>query len=220
MALDQNLLNRSCAALPHAMWAGLAKPLAAPALTPRWAFEFGVVTNSADHELASRWWKHNLKRALVDAVKGSAMNRNLLETLLGAIVLIVAVGFLGFAYRSSQVSSDGGYELVAHFDRVDGLDQGADVRISGIKVGSVIDQQLNAETFRAEIRFTMRDDVELPSDTSAAVVSDGLLGGKYLALVPGGDIEMLEPGDEVSLTQSAINLEDLIGHMIFSQGEK
>ena len=147
------------------------------------------------------------------------MNRNLLETLLGAIVLIVAVGFLGFAYSSSQVASNGGYELVAHFDRVDGLERGSDVRISGIKVGSVIDQQLNPETFRAEVRFTMREDVELPSDTSAAVVSDGLLGGKYLALVPGGDFEILEPGDEVSLTQSSINLEDLIGHMIFSQSE-
>lgn len=147
------------------------------------------------------------------------MNRNLLETLLGAIVLIVAVGFLAFAYRSSQVTSNGGYELVAYFDRVDGLDQGSDVRISGIKVGSVIDQQLNPETFRAQVRFTMRQDVELPSDTSAAVVSDGLLGGKYLTLVPGGDVEVLAPGDEISLTQSSVNLEDLIGHMIFSQGE-
>ena len=64
----------------------------------------------------------------------------------------------------------------------------------------------------------MRDDVELPADSSAAVASDGLLGGKYLALVPGGDVEMLAPGDEVTLTQSAINLEDLIGHLIFSQG--
>ena len=63
----------------------------------------------------------------------------------------------------------------------------------------------------------MRDDVELPVDSSAAVVSNGLLGGKYLALVPGGDVEMLEPGDEVRLTQSAINLEDLIGHVIFNR---
>lgn len=147
------------------------------------------------------------------------MTRNLLETLLGAVVLIVAVGFLTFAYRSSQVQGNDGYELTARFDKVDGLERGSDVRISGIKVGSVVDQQLDPKTFRAEVRFTMRDDVELPSDTSAAVVSDGLLGGKYLALVPGGDVEMLAPGDEVTLTQSAVNLEDLIGHMIFSQSE-
>jgi phospholipid/cholesterol/gamma-HCH transport system substrate-binding protein len=145
------------------------------------------------------------------------MTRNLLETLLGAVVLIVAVGFLVFAYRSSQVQQNGGYELIARFDKVDGLEPGSDVRISGIKVGSVLDQSLDAETYRAEVRFSLREDVRLPADTSAAVVSNGLLGGKYLALVPGGDIEMLEPGDEVTLTQSAVNLEDLIGHMIFSQ---
>jgi phospholipid/cholesterol/gamma-HCH transport system substrate-binding protein len=146
------------------------------------------------------------------------MTRNLLETLLGAVVLIVAVGFLAFAYRSSQVQENGGYELIARFDKVDGLERGSDVRISGIKVGTVLDQALDPETYRAEVRFSLREDVRLPADTSAAVVSNGLLGGKYLALVPGGDIEMLEAGDEVTLTQSAVNLEDLIGHMIFSQG--
>ena len=145
------------------------------------------------------------------------MTRNLLETLLGAVVLIVAIGFLAFAYNSSQVKESGGYELLARFDKIDGLERGSDVRISGIKVGTVLDQTLDPETYRAEVRFSVRDDVRLPADTSAAVVSNGLLGGKYLALVPGGDIEMLEPGGEVTLTQSAVNLEDLIGHMIFSQ---
>jgi phospholipid/cholesterol/gamma-HCH transport system substrate-binding protein len=146
------------------------------------------------------------------------MSRNLLETLLGAVVLIVALGFLLFAYNSSQVEQGGGYQLIARFDKVDGLEPGSDVRISGIKVGTVIDQVLDSATYRAEVRFTLRDDIQLPADTSAAVVSNGLLGGKYLALVPGGDIEMLEPGGEIVLTQSAVNLEDLIGHMIFSQG--
>ena len=146
------------------------------------------------------------------------MTRNILETLLGAVVLIVAVGFLAFAYNSSQIQQTDGYELIARFDKVDGLEPGSDVRISGIKVGSVLDQTLDPETYRAEVRFSLREDVRLPADTSAAVVSNGLLGGKYLALVPGGDIEMLEDGDEVTLTQSAVNLEDLIGHMIFSQG--
>jgi phospholipid/cholesterol/gamma-HCH transport system substrate-binding protein len=146
------------------------------------------------------------------------MSRNLLETLLGAIVLIVAIGFLLFAYNTSQVERNGGYELIARFDKVDGLERGSDVRISGIKVGTVIEQSLDPETYRAEVRFSLREDIQLPADTSAAVVSNGLLGGKYLALVPGGDIEMLGPGGEVTLTQSAVNLEDLIGHMIFTQG--
>ena len=82
------------------------------------------------------------------------MTRNVLETLLGAIVLIVAIGFLTFAYSSSQVGDTGGYELIARFDRVDGLERGADVRISGIKVGTVVDQTLDPETYRAEVRFS------------------------------------------------------------------
>jgi phospholipid/cholesterol/gamma-HCH transport system substrate-binding protein len=161
---------------------------------------------------------HDLKRARRSIAGGLAMSRNLLETMLGAIVLIVAIGFLLFAYNTSQVKEDGGYELIARFDKVDGLERGSDVRISGIKVGTVLDQTLDPESYRAEVRFSLREDIQLPADTSAAVVSNGLLGGKYLALVPGGDIEMLEPGGEVTLTQSAVNLEDLIGHMIFNQG--
>jgi phospholipid/cholesterol/gamma-HCH transport system substrate-binding protein len=146
------------------------------------------------------------------------MTRNILETLLGAVVLIVAIGFLAFAYSSSQINQQDGYELIARFDRVDGLEPGSDVRVSGIKVGSVLGQTLDPATYRAEVRFTVRDGVELPADSSAAVVSDGLLGGKYLRIEPGGDIDMLRPGDEVTLTQSAISLEDLIGHMVFGQG--
>jgi phospholipid/cholesterol/gamma-HCH transport system substrate-binding protein len=146
------------------------------------------------------------------------MTRNLLETLLGAIVLIVAIVFLGFAYSASRLGDEPGYELTARFDRIDGLQRGSDVRIGGIKVGTVIDQRLDPATYRAEVRFTVQDGVEVPADSSVSVAMDGLLGGKYLSLVPGGDIEMLEPGDEVSLTQSAINLEDLIGHLIFGGG--
>ena len=146
------------------------------------------------------------------------MTRNLLETLLGGVVLIVAIVFLAFAYRSSQVGDIDGYELIARFDRVDGLEKGSDVRISGIKVGNVLEQSLDPKTFRAKVRFTVRNDVELPLDSSAAVVSSGLLGGKYLQLVPGGDVENLGPGGEITFTQSAVNLEDLIGQAIFSQG--
>jgi phospholipid/cholesterol/gamma-HCH transport system substrate-binding protein len=146
------------------------------------------------------------------------MTRNLLETLLGAIVLIVAIVFLGFAYSASQLGDESGYELVAQFDRVDGLQRGSEVRIGGIKVGTVVDQTLDPQTYRAQVRFTIREDIEVPADSSVAVASDGLLGGKYLSLVPGGDVEMLAAGDEVALTQSAINFEDLIGHFIFSQG--
>jgi phospholipid/cholesterol/gamma-HCH transport system substrate-binding protein len=144
------------------------------------------------------------------------MSRNIIETLLGAVVLIVALGFLTWAYGRSDAGDPGGYVLTAKFDRVDGLEVGGDVRISGIKVGRVLAEQLDPETYRAEVRFSVKDGVELPTDSSAAIVSTSLLGGRYLALVPGGDVEMLKDGDEITLTQSAVNIEDLIGRYIFS----
>ncbi|MEM9442735.1 MAG: outer membrane lipid asymmetry maintenance protein MlaD [Pseudomonadota bacterium] len=146
------------------------------------------------------------------------MNRNSLETVLGAVVLLVAIGFLYYAYQNNDSSESGSYPLLAQFDRIDGLENGADVRIGGIKVGSVTSQTLDPMSYRAQVRFTVQDNVELPLDSSAAIMSDGLLGGKYLSLEPGGDIDMLESGDEVTLTQSSIRLEDLIGQLIYSGG--
>jgi phospholipid/cholesterol/gamma-HCH transport system substrate-binding protein len=146
------------------------------------------------------------------------MNRNVLETVLGAVVLLVAGGFLFYAYQNSQAAGSDSYSLVAQFDRIDGLENGADVRIGGIKVGSVTAQTLDPATYRAQVQFTVQNGVELPLDSSAAVMSDGLLGGKYLSLEPGGDIDMLESGDEVTLTQSSVRLEDLIGQLIYSGG--
>ncbi len=146
------------------------------------------------------------------------MNRNFLETVLGAVVLVVAIGFLYYAYQNNKGAEGGSYALLAQFDRIDGLDNGADVRIGGIKVGSVTEQALDPASYRAQVRFTVQDDVELPLDSSAAIMSDGLLGGKYLSIEPGGDIDMLEQGDEVTLTQSSVRLEDLIGQLIYSGG--
>lgn len=146
------------------------------------------------------------------------MARNVVETVLGGVVLVVAIGFFGWAYARSSVGDPGGYTLVAKFDRIDGLPMGADVRISGIKVGSVLAQSLDPQTYRALVRFSVASDIELPNDSSAAVVSSGLLGGKYLALVPGGDDQLLAEGGEITLTQSSVNIEDLIGKYIFSQG--
>lgn len=144
------------------------------------------------------------------------MSRNHVETLLGAAVLAVALGFLAWAYGRSDAGDPGGYTLRARFDRADGLETGGDVRISGIKVGRVLTQELDPATFRAEITFSVRQGIELPADSSAAIVSSGLLGGKYLSVVPGGDDRILADGGEIKLTQSSVNLEDLIGRYIFS----
>jgi phospholipid/cholesterol/gamma-HCH transport system substrate-binding protein len=146
------------------------------------------------------------------------MRHNLVETILGGVILVVAAGFLLWAYSRSNAGDPGGYTLIAKFDRADGLEVGSDVRISGIKIGRVLGTSLDPRSYRAEVRFSVRSDVELPRDSSAAIVSTSLLGGKYLSLLPGGDDALLSTGEEITLTQSSMNLEDLIGQYIFSTG--
>lgn len=143
------------------------------------------------------------------------MRRNVLETVMGAIVLIVAGYFLFFSYTTAGVGRIDGYRVTAQFDRVDGLGVGSDVRLSGIKVGTVTAQRLDPVTYLAVVEMTIRDDIPLPRDSSAEIVSESLIGGKYLALVPGGSDDMLEAGQEIRYTQSAINLEQLVGRYIF-----
>jgi phospholipid/cholesterol/gamma-HCH transport system substrate-binding protein len=137
---------------------------------------------------------------------------------MGAVVLIVAGFFLVFAYTRGNVAAVAGYSITAKFSAIDGLDVGDDVRVSGIRVGSVTGQTLDPEYFRAVVAMSIDPSVRLPADTSALIASDGLLGGKYVALAPGGLDEMLEPGAEITLTQPAVNLETLLGKFIYNAG--
>ena len=144
------------------------------------------------------------------------MSRNIVETLLGAAVLAVALGFLAWAYGHSSVGDPGGYSLRAKFDRIDGLDSGADVGVRDQGRQGAVPAARSRRPTAPRSRFSVRNGVQLPSDSSAAIVSSGLLGGKYLSLVPGGDEPVLKDGEEITLTQSSVNLEDLIGRYIFS----
>ena len=143
------------------------------------------------------------------------MGGNLIETLVGAFVLVVAIAFVIFAVSRTDVGAVQGYEVVANFDRIDGLNVGADVRLSGIKVGTVIEQTLDTETYFAVVRMSIDPAVRLPTDSSAAIISDGLLGGKFMALTPGADEDMIEPGGEIRYTQASISIEQLIGKFVF-----
>ena len=144
------------------------------------------------------------------------MRRNLIETVLGGVVLLVAALFLVFAYSNASLRTVSGYELKAKFDRIDGLNQGSDVKVSGIKVGTIVGQEIDPQSFLAVIRFTVDPRIKLPVDSAAEVVSEGLLGSKYLSLVPGADAKILQPGQEIRFTQSPVNLESLIGQLLFS----
>ncbi len=148
------------------------------------------------------------------------MQRNLIETIMGAVVIVVAAIFLVFAYTTADVRAVEGYDVSAKFDRIDGIKRGSDVRMAGIKIGTVMDSTLDPETYLAVVELSINPTVKLPLDTSASITSDGLLGDKYMSLSPGGDEAMIKPGGEIETTQGAIDLFSLVGQMIFSQTGK
>ena len=144
------------------------------------------------------------------------MQRNLIETVLGAVVLLVAGLFVWFAYSNASLQTTTGYQITAKFDRVGGLKEGADVKMSGIKVGSVVAQALDPKTYQAVVTMTIMPHVKLPTDTAAEVSSEGLMGGNYVSLSAGGESNLLKEGDEITITQGAVNFMDLIGKAMFS----
>jgi len=149
------------------------------------------------------------------------LGNNIVETIIGGVVLAFATIFLVFAYRTADLGTgNGGLNLIAKFDQIDGLQIGSDVRMSGIKVGTVTSQILDPETYRAIVGISIRDNILLPEDTAAKVAAESLLGGSYLDLEPGGAEDMLENGDEITFTQSSVSLMDLIGQAIFSSSDK
>jgi len=143
------------------------------------------------------------------------MKRGAVETILGAVVLLIAIGFVFFGARSIDLQDHDGYQLTARFLKVGGLDRGSDVRISGVKVGSVIDRSLDDQTFEAVVTFTVRKDLRLPADTEAGVTAEGLLGGKYLRLFPGTSAETLAPQGEIARTRDFRAIEDTVSEIIF-----
>ncbi|HXO01985.1 MAG TPA: outer membrane lipid asymmetry maintenance protein MlaD [Stellaceae bacterium] len=148
------------------------------------------------------------------------MKGNMIETVMGAVVLIVAALFLFFAYSTSQLRSVPGYQLTADFEHIDGIREGSDVRISGIKIGSVLMTTLDSKTFLATVKMSVQSSLKLPDDTVAEIVSSGLLGDKYMSLVPGGSDKDLPPGGQIKFTQSSVSIEHLIGQMMFSPPAK
>ncbi len=148
------------------------------------------------------------------------MQNNAVEAIIGAVVLVVAFLFLAFAYTSVDAGGTNGYKLSAKFRDASGLSTGADIRISGVKVGTVTDITLDPSSYRATVDLQIAADVEIPVDTVAKISTDGLLGDSYLALVIGAEFDMLQPGEEIGQTQPGLNLESLVGQFIFSGEEE
>jgi phospholipid/cholesterol/gamma-HCH transport system substrate-binding protein len=142
------------------------------------------------------------------------MQRSVVETIIGAVVLAVAGLFLYFTYSSGYQRVEG-YDVTAKFNRVNGLSVGSDVRLSGITVGKVVKEQIDPATYLAVIHLSIDNKIKLPIDTAAKITADGLLGSNYVSLEPGGDEKMIADGGEITATQDPVDIVDLVGRFIF-----
>lgn len=143
------------------------------------------------------------------------MRKKPVETIMGLVVLIIAVLFLAFAYRVSDLQVVKGYKLTAEFMKVGGLSIGSDVRINGIKIGTVTAQHLNNEDYTVNVEFSISAGTKLPKDSVVAIVGDGLMGDKFVKIEPGKSNEYLKDGDSFAKTKDFKTLEDMVGEIIF-----
>lgn len=146
------------------------------------------------------------------------MQNGFVETLIGAAVVIVASVFFYYGWNTTGSGAVSGYEVVAKFDRVDGVGVGTDVRMSGIKIGTVTAQELDQKTYRAFLRMTIKKDIALPEDSSVKVASESFLGGAFLSVSPGGSDTMMIAGAEFENTQGSIDIVGLLSQAMFSGG--
>ncbi|MBP6986425.1 MAG: outer membrane lipid asymmetry maintenance protein MlaD [Alphaproteobacteria bacterium] len=147
------------------------------------------------------------------------MKHNLIETIMGFVVLTIAGFFLSFAYFSSQLDTTNGYKLTAKFESIEGIQAGSDIRLSGVRIGQVSSVMLDAESYMAVLTLEIEPQIKLPKDSSAKIVSSGLLGSKFVSISIGGDDTYLADNGKIEHTQSAVSLEDMIGQVIFSKKE-
>lgn len=143
------------------------------------------------------------------------MNKKPVETIMGFVVLIAAVLFLLFAYKMSDLQVIKGYEINARFLKVGGLSVGSDVRINGVKVGTVVNQKLDPEDYMVDVVMSIADNIRLPEDSVAAIVGDGLMGDKFIKLEPGKSDQYLKNGGTLQMTKDFKSLEDMVGEIIF-----
>lgn len=143
------------------------------------------------------------------------MAENRAELLVGAAVLCVALGFIGYASRSvGAMASSQGYPLTASFRSVEGISVGTDVKMAGVKVGTVTGLTLNPDSFRADASLTINPTIKLPDDSSIIIASEGLLGGNFIEIQPGGSEFNFEPGAEITNTQGSVSLIQLLSKFV------
>jgi len=148
------------------------------------------------------------------------MAENKLEVLAGALVLVAAGAFFAYAGQSSGIGgATDTYPLKASFRSVQGISAGSDVKLAGVKVGKIASLTLNPDTYFADVVVDVDKSVQLPTDSAILISSEGLLGGNFVELVPGGMADILAPGDEIEDTQGAVSLIQLLLKFVGSKSD-
>lgn len=144
------------------------------------------------------------------------MKESAIEIAAGAAVLAVGAGFLVFMLQSAGVSasSDGSYELSASFRSAEGVLAGTDIRLAGVKIGSVTDMSLNTQTYRADVTLSIEEGIGIPDDSVVVIATEGLLGGTYVDIVPGGSFDNVPEGGDIVNTQGAISVIGLLSQFV------
>lgn len=144
------------------------------------------------------------------------MKSNTFEAIVGAFVIIISVVFLFFGFSTMKIKNSDNYNVSALFNRIDGIKIGSDIRMSGIKIGTVVSQELDNSSFEAKVLMSIDSKILIPDDSSAKITSDGLLGGNYISIEPGGSDIYLLNNEEIFFTQGSVDLIGLVGEALFS----
>jgi phospholipid/cholesterol/gamma-HCH transport system substrate-binding protein len=148
------------------------------------------------------------------------MRRNIIETIIAGVVLLVGLGFLVYVLESTEQEGFAGYALQARFEDAPSLKQGAEVRIAGVRVGRVTGVALDRKRFDVLVDFEVAEQVKLPTDSQVLLGFDGVVGDAILILKPGQESAVLQAGDRVRRTVSPVNIVDQLGRFIFAgQGD-
>jgi phospholipid/cholesterol/gamma-HCH transport system substrate-binding protein len=146
------------------------------------------------------------------------MKDSAVETAIGALVIVIAATFFFFVYSTTDRSTAStGYRVIAAFDNIGGVNVGTDVRMAGIKIGSVVAEELDRETYQARITMMIDPKLKLADDSTAKISSEGLLGSPYVSLEPGGGEGILPDGGEIQYTQGAVDFWKLISESMFNK---
>ena len=148
------------------------------------------------------------------------ISKNMVETVVGAIVVGIAIIFAVFLWRFSDVGfGTGQYTVDAKFRSAEGITVGTDVRLAGVKIGSVSNLSLDPQTFQAIARLSIKPEYQMPDDSAAIISSEGLLGGSFVEILPGGSYELMEDGSEFSETQGAVSFISLLMKFVTGKDE-